>query len=73
MSNRKHPRFGDRVVNTSASDRNPIKRGIFVRVVREGYRNRYGITHSTTWYEITDGNGKFWKVDPGAIEVEAAE
>jgi hypothetical protein len=72
VNNRKHPRFGDRVTNTSAGDGNPQKHGIFVRVVRDSYRNRYGVTHSTTWYEITDGSGKFWKIDPRSIQVVAA-
>ena len=59
------PRFGDRIVNTAASVRNPIKMGIFVRrVVKTGFVN------PGVWYELTDGNGKFWRVEAGACEIE---
>ena len=59
----KHPKYGDRVVNTCAGDRNPHKFGIFVEVRRYNRRVNGG-----TWYRLTDGKGDFWEVDPSVIE-----
>jgi len=63
-------KFGDVVINSAASDRNPIKRGVFVRVVRKSHKNRYGITHNETLYELTDEKGHFWNVDPKFVNAE---
>ena len=50
-------RFGDRITNISAGDKNPLKNGLFVReYVRRGRVNA-GRT-----IEMTDGNGRFWEV-----------
>ena len=54
MSTEKKMKYGDRVANIHASDRNPTKEGIFVR--------RDGLLAI-----VTDGNGKFWSVEPDAI------
>jgi len=60
----KHPAFGDKVINTAAGERNPLKHGFFVKVVR-----RKGRLNKGTWYECTDGRGRFWQVDPRSIEL----
>lgn len=52
MASTAKPRFGDLVENGWASEENPTRRGFFVREIRNGARR--------TW-EITDGNGKFWR------------
>ena len=55
-------RFGDRVTNTVAGDKNPHKHGIFVRyVVTKGRMNR------GTWAECTDGDGIFWQSNPANL------
>lgn len=58
------PAFGTRVVNTVASVSNPQRIGLFVRVVR-----RTGRTNAGTWWEMTDGHGKFWQVQPEHLVV----
>lgn len=50
------PRFGDLVENGWASEENPTRRGFFVR---EGKRT--GRMNAGTYWEITDGKGKFWE------------
>ena len=59
----KHPKFGDKVVNTCAGDGNPHKFGIFVEVKRSKSKVNGG-----TWYRITDGKGHFWETYPKVIE-----
>jgi hypothetical protein len=59
------PRFGDRVVNTAASDRNPTKQGVFVRRVVKS-----GTVNPGAWWELTDGQGHFWRVSPESCEIE---
>lgn len=55
-------KFGDKVMNLSAGEANPYKRGIFVReFVRQGRLNP-GRT-----YEMTDGKGDFWECKPDSI------
>jgi hypothetical protein len=60
------PKFGDRMFNRWAGERNPQRRGIFVREVRV----RRGRLNAGVWWELTDGEGKFWQVDPEALEIE---
>lgn len=56
---RLEPVFGDVVENGWASERNPTRRGFFVRAfIRKGRMNP-----GLTW-EITDGKGKFWELKP---------
>jgi len=55
------PRFGDLVENGWASEENPTRRGFFVR---EGKRT--GRMNAGTYWEITDGKGKFWECPLGA-------
>ena len=57
-----HPKFGDFLVNTSASEDNPNKMGQFVEVkVRKGRLNR------GTWYRLTNGSGRFWLSNPASL------
>ena len=56
---RPKPRFGDAVENGYASEDNPIRHGIFVREFKRIGRMNPGLT-----WELTDGNGKFWTVQP---------
>jgi len=54
-------KFGDAVVNTAASENNPIKYAIFVRE-----QKRY--------IQVTDGKGNFWQADKAVIKpVETKE
>ena len=56
------PQFGDEVENGWASENNPTRRGFFVReFVRSGKLNP-----GRTW-EITDGKGNFWELQPSYI------
>lgn len=57
------PRFGDRLLNVFAGETNPTRIGIFVRVKRVRGRMNAG-----TWWELTDGQGKFWDADPRALD-----
>lgn len=50
-------KFGDIVINHSAGDINPHKRGI---VVRKG-RMKAGKYSYVNWIECTDGKGDFWR------------
>ena len=55
-------KFGDIIINTYASDRNPLKEGIFVK-------------EKSKTCELTDGKGKFWeyyKNDKGFILKEVS-
>lgn len=47
----REPKFGDWLRGIYASERNPIRDGIYVRTCR--------VNHETC-YELTDGKGKFW-------------
>lgn len=56
LAETKHPKFGDWVRGNFASENNPIRDGMFVRVVRRSGRMNPGV-----FYELTDGKGKFWQ------------
>ena len=47
----REPKFGDWIRGIYASERNPIRDGIYVRTTRRNHE---------TLYELTDGKGKFW-------------
>lgn len=64
MGVRKHPRFGDIVENPYASDRNPLKRLVFIRVVR-----RTGRFNPGTYYELTDTKGRFHEFGSEGVTV----
>lgn len=50
------PRFGEWMRGVWASKSNPIRDGMYVRtVIRTGRMN------SGVFYELTDGNGRFWE------------
>ena len=51
------PKFGDAVENGWASEANPTRVGLFVR---EGFRT--GKMNRGRYFEVTDGNGKFWEL-----------
>jgi hypothetical protein len=53
------PAFGDLVENGWTSEDNPTRLGMFVREVR-----RTGRMNPGRWWEITDGKGKFWQLQP---------
>lgn len=63
MTQRK-PRFGEIVTCKAATPPNPNRHGYFVRVV-----TRTGRVNRGTWWELTDGNGKFWQTDPNFAHV----
>ena len=52
------PKFGDVLDNPHASDRNPTKRGVFVRQFK-----RTGKMNPGTIWEFTDGKGNFWEIN----------
>ena len=52
--------FGAWFRNTMASEDNPTRDGMFVRVVRIPR----GQINAGTWWEMTDGKGEFWKTNP---------
>lgn len=54
----KRPKFGDWIRGNYASEENPNRDGMFVRVIHTKGRLNPGI-----WYELTDGNGKFWRYE----------
>lgn len=58
------PRFGDRILNTAASESNPTRVGTFVRAVYNTGRMNKG-----TWWECTDEKGKFWLNNPERCEI----
>jgi len=49
------PRFGEWMRGIYASETNPIRDGMYVRTITRTGRLNHG-----TFYELTDGNGKFW-------------
>jgi hypothetical protein len=54
------PEFGERYENTVASPSNPLRFGRFVRVVTIPR----GRTNAGRWWEMTDGKGEFWFMNP---------
>lgn len=63
------PVFGDHMRNLWASEQNPSRDAIFVRVIRRTGK----VLNSGMWYQMTDGKGKFWEVCPsGMIFISAA-
>lgn len=61
MSDRK-PKFGDPMYGIYAAEGNPIKYGLFVRVV-----NRTGRVNRGVYYELTNGKGRFWQYPKDAV------
>jgi hypothetical protein len=59
------PEFGATIRSVHASEDNPHKTGMFVRVIR---RPRSRI-NSGTWWQVTDGRGGFWELQPDMCEV----
>lgn len=59
------PRFGAVVRAEYASEGNPQRDGMFVRVVRIPR----GRMNAGVWWEITDGNGAFWRQRPANVSV----
>lgn len=55
------PKFGDRMCNLWAGEINPNRFGLFVRSRRATGRMNPGL-----WYEMTDGEGKFWETSGDA-------
>lgn len=49
------PKFGDWIRGNFASERNPIRDGMYVETIRNTGRLNHG-----TFYRLTDGRGKFW-------------
>jgi len=61
------PKFGEWLRGIWASPSNPIRDGRYVRTVR-----RTGILNPGTFYELTDGQGKFWQFEAKAtVFIEA--
>jgi hypothetical protein len=52
----RQPQFGDWLRGIWASQNNPIRDGRYVKTVRRTGRLNHG-----TFYELTDGHGKFWR------------
>jgi hypothetical protein len=50
------PKFGEWLRGIYASERNPLRDGMYVRTIR-----RSGRCNPGTFYELTDGNGEFWQ------------
>lgn len=50
------PKFGDKMRNPWASEQNPTRDGYFVRK-----KHVTGNFNAGLWYEMTDGDGKFWE------------
>lgn len=63
------PTFGDQLLNIFAGESNPHRIGIFVRV----RRIPRGRVNAGTWWQMTDGKGRFWDTDPRAMERRATE
>lgn len=62
------PKFGDLLRNTVAGERNPHRDAYFIRKVYITGRLNPGL-----WYEMTDGKGDVWRVNPaGLIPLPAA-
>lgn len=49
------PKFGEWLRGIWASERNPIRDGMYVKTTR-----RTGRLNPGTWYQLTNGKGKFW-------------
>ncbi|MNK92719.1 hypothetical protein D3C87_1128520 [compost metagenome] len=65
----RQPRFGDRMRNLWAGERNPHRDATFIRVV-----HRSGRFNPGKWYEMTDEMGKTWLQAPeGLIFLELVE
>lgn len=58
------PKFGDWMKNTSASESNPIRFGMFVEVI-----TRTGRVNRGKFFRLTNGKGEFWMVPPDACEL----
>lgn len=50
------PKFGEWLRGIYASERNPLRDGMYVRTIR-----RTGRCNPGTYYELTDGKGNFWQ------------
>lgn len=57
----RQPKFGDWMRGIWASPDNPIRDGMYVKTVR-----RRGKLNQGTFYELTDGKGKFWQFEAEA-------
>jgi hypothetical protein len=55
--------FGDPFTNPWAADDNPLKHGVFVR---KGYSKSK--INGGTFYEFTDKNGRFWRMNARDVE-----
>jgi hypothetical protein len=55
--NTRTPKFGEWLRGVWASASNPTRDGMYVRTIRRTGR----ATNPGTWYELTDGKGKFWQ------------
>lgn len=55
------PKFGEWMRGIWASEKNPIRDGQYVRTVK-----RTGRLNPGTFYELTDGKGKFWNFPANA-------
>lgn len=53
-----NPAFGDRIRGIWAGEKNPQRDGMYVRTVR-----RTGRCNPGTFYELTDGKGRFWQYE----------
>lgn len=63
----RQPIFGEWLRGIWASETNPIRDGRYVRTV-----TRTGGLNRGTWYELTDGHGKFWQFEASAtVFIEA--
>ena len=64
MDKERVPKFGEWVRCTYASESNPHRRGMFVRVIRRTGR----VMNPGTWWELTNGKGDFWETTPDSAE-----
>jgi len=62
IKNAKSFKFGQHVDNTAASNCNPIKYGLFVRII-----TRKGFINPGTYVQMTDGKGSFWEIDAAYV------
>ena len=61
------PKFGEWLRGIYASESNPQRDGMYVRTIR-----RTGRMNPGTFYELTDGNGRFWQYPAQSVERVAA-
>lgn len=56
------PSFGEWFTNTVASEKNPLRDGMYVKTITipSGQRRM----NPGTWWELTDGKGRFWRSNP---------